>query len=432
MWLILFYFNILLLFPTLTNTNGQNLIKFDAETLNKLRLTSSNLLKLISYIDFELLNEYQCAIECVKDQSICTGYAYNATNKICSLYEESTKIVSSDIIKLREEIKPNVCDKVKCKPGAICVDYDSNGKKVPSCVCLNGQSTPDDCDKIENNIWTDYNDWSPCSVTCGEGYQFRKRECLSSNDKTRKISTDNCIGRNIETKPCDITTCPVYGTWTQWTPCSTFCGIGLKQRNRSCIPPGSNCGNYTHEQRACGEANCQRVAGIKQTEPENYPLKGYLAIREGDILCVPQNSSVMAKHMADLVCKSIGLSRGAQYAFLNPIRFNSTCYPGILCDGTEKDFYDCKYDRKLGLSDISELFAVVARCIVDGGFSSWSDWTQCTKTCGTGQTFRSRTCTNPSPSIPEPETMNDDLSSLAGKNCTGDFQQVKTCNDQPC
>ena len=41
--------------------------------------------------------------------------------------------------------------------------------------------------------------------------------------------------------------------------------------------------------------------GIKETEPQKYPLKGYLAIREGDILCVSQNSSGTAKHMADLV-----------------------------------------------------------------------------------------------------------------------------------
>ena len=41
--------------------------------------------------------------------------------------------------------------------------------------------------------------------------------------------------------------------------------------------------------------------GIKQTEPKLFPLKGYLSVREGDILCVPQNSSGMAKHMADLV-----------------------------------------------------------------------------------------------------------------------------------
>ncbi len=44
---------------------------------------------------------------------------------------------------------------------------------------------------------------------------------------------------------------------------------------------------------------------------------------------------------------------------------------------------------------------------------------------------RSRTCTDPSPSVPEPETIVDDLS-LAGMNCTGDYTQVKTCNEQPC
>lgn len=110
----------------------------------------------------------------------------------------------------------------------------------------------------------------------------------------------------------------VYGPWSSWTPCSTFCGIGSKQRNRSCIPPGSNCGNYTFEQRACGEANCQRVIGeihsvglltegndyflgIKETEANKHPLKGYLAIREGDIICIANNNSATAKHMADLV-----------------------------------------------------------------------------------------------------------------------------------
>ncbi|UJR30136.1 hypothetical protein I4U23_017677 [Adineta vaga] len=430
MSVLLFLTNILL-FSSITTNSGQSLIKFTEQTLNKLRLTPASVSKSTSYVDFALLNEYQCAIECVKDQSICTGYAYDATKKMCSLYEDSTRKLDSDIIKIREEVQSNVCDKMNCKSGAICVDYDSSGRKVATCVCLNGQSTPDDCDKIETNVWTDFNDWSVCSVTCGEGYRFRKRQCLAANDRTQKLSSDQCIGKDIEIQPCDITHCPVYGPWTPWTPCSTFCGIGFKQRNRSCNPPGSNCGNYTDEQRACGEANCQRVAGIKQTEAEKFPLKGYLAIREGDILCVPQNSSSMAKHMADLVCKSIGLVRGAQYAFLNPIRFNSTCYPGILCDGTEKDFYDCKYDRSLASSDIKELFAVVARCIVDGGFSSWTQWSTCSKPCGTGQMTRSRLCNNPSPSIPEPEiTLEDPL--LAGKNCTGDYTQVKTCNEQAC
>jgi hypothetical protein len=30
-------------------------------------------------------------------------------------------------------------------------------------------------------------------------------------------------------------------------------------------------------------------------------MKGYLAIREGDILCIPENNTGIAKHMANLV-----------------------------------------------------------------------------------------------------------------------------------
>ena len=63
-------------------------------------------------------------------------------------------------------------------------------------------------DIVEMGKWGKFNDWSACSVTCGEGYRFRKRECFSSTDANQKIASDNCIGKNIEIQPCDITTCP--------------------------------------------------------------------------------------------------------------------------------------------------------------------------------------------------------------------------------
>ncbi len=105
MWLILIFSNICIAFTATINTTSPRLIKFDQETLNKLRFSSSSQSTSVSYIDFELLNEYQCAIECVKDQSICTGYAYDATNKICSLYDDSTKVVGADITKLVSSIR---------------------------------------------------------------------------------------------------------------------------------------------------------------------------------------------------------------------------------------------------------------------------------------------------------------------------------------
>ena len=56
---------------------------------------------------------------------------------------------------------------------------------------------------------------------------------------------------------------------------------------------------------------------------------------------------------------------------------------------------------------------------VDGGFDLWSAWTTCSETCGTGTQSRSRTCTNPVPAN-------------LGQNCTGDFDQAKSCKLTSC
>ena len=45
-------------------------------------------------------------------------------------------------------MKTNVCDNFKCKPDAICISRNEDEKEKPICVCLNGQPTPDNCDKI--------------------------------------------------------------------------------------------------------------------------------------------------------------------------------------------------------------------------------------------------------------------------------------------
>lgn len=102
MWFILVVCNVFLATTVSSNTKttGPTLIKFDEETLNKLRLPSARLLSADSYIDYELLNEYQCAIECVKDQSVCTGYAYDSAVKICSLFGDSNQGIDPEITKI--------------------------------------------------------------------------------------------------------------------------------------------------------------------------------------------------------------------------------------------------------------------------------------------------------------------------------------------
>lgn len=57
--------------------------------------------------------------------------------------------------------------------------------------------------------------------------------------------------------------------------------------------------------------------------------------------------------------------------------------------------------------------------VVDGGWSLWGPWQQCSRTCGGGVEFSYRECTNPVPQN-------------GGKYCEGQRVQYQSCNTQPC
>ncbi|XP_061781929.1 A disintegrin and metalloproteinase with thrombospondin motifs 8-like isoform X2 [Nerophis lumbriciformis] len=57
--------------------------------------------------------------------------------------------------------------------------------------------------------------------------------------------------------------------------------------------------------------------------------------------------------------------------------------------------------------------------VVDGGWSTWGPWQQCSRTCGGGVEFSNRECTSP-----EPQN--------GGKYCEGLRVQYQSCNTEPC
>ncbi|XP_029964672.1 A disintegrin and metalloproteinase with thrombospondin motifs 8 [Salarias fasciatus] len=57
--------------------------------------------------------------------------------------------------------------------------------------------------------------------------------------------------------------------------------------------------------------------------------------------------------------------------------------------------------------------------VVDGGWSSWGPWQQCSRTCGGGVEFSYRECSDPVPQN-------------GGKYCEGQRVQYQSCNIQPC
>ena len=57
--------------------------------------------------------------------------------------------------------------------------------------------------------------------------------------------------------------------------------------------------------------------------------------------------------------------------------------------------------------------------LVDGVWTAWGSWGQCTVTCGGGKSTKTRTCTNPRPQH-------------GGAPCAGADNSKKDCNTQVC
>ena len=56
---------------------------------------------------------------------------------------------------------------------------------------------------------------------------------------------------------------------------------------------------------------------------------------------------------------------------------------------------------------------------INGGWSVWTEWSVCTKTCGMGRRYRYRTCDNPAPFG-------------NGTQCSGQNRDVAICNLTAC
>ena len=68
---------------------------------------------------------------------------------------------------------------------------------------------------------------------------------------------------------------------------------------------------------------------------------------------------------------------------------------------------------------VSKLTLKLSAFTVDGGYSDFGDWSECSAECGGGTQTRSRTCTNPAPAH-------------GGADCVGDSIETRVCNTQAC
>uniref|UniRef100_A0A452S6D2 Complement factor properdin n=1 Tax=Ursus americanus TaxID=9643 RepID=A0A452S6D2_URSAM len=150
-----------------------------------------------------------------------------------------------------------------------CKGLLGGGVSVEDC-CLNpayGFQEPGSklCHACRSPRWSPWSAWAPCSVTCSEGSQLRHRRCIGHDGQcAEKVETGTL---EWQLQACeDQKCCPEMGGWSNWepwTPCSVTCSKGTRTRQRKCNQPTPKCGGHCPgEPRESEACDTQQVCPI--------------------------------------------------------------------------------------------------------------------------------------------------------------------------
>ncbi|XP_068939311.1 SCO-spondin-like [Petaurus breviceps papuanus] len=284
-----------------------------------------------------------------------------------------------------------------------------------NCSCTHGQFT---CSLMHCPVtggFTPWSQWGPCSRSCGGmGTRTRSRKC--AHPKPAHGGQD-CQGPRQDLEYCLSPGCPAiclslsvlifclpteaegttglpgtalpdgWGTWSPWSPCSRSCTDPthptLRGRSRHCL------------------ANCTSGESI-QERPCNLPLctGSILPVCPGPG-CTGGNCSWTEWAPWAPCSRSCGVGQQRRLRAYYPPGPGGHWCPDILTAYQERRFCNLR------------------ACPVAGGWSHWSPWSWCDRSCGGGRSLKSRSCTRPPPKN-------------GGAPCSGEQHRVRLCNPEPC
>ena len=290
--------------------------------------------------------------------------------------------------------------------------------------------------------YTHWSKFSQCSLSCGNGTKTRTRNC---SNPTPQHGGSNCSvhGHHTQTVSCNTHPCPVHGNYSEWTgfsPCSQSCGNGTKTRTRSCTNPspqygGNNCSHYGNSSHvlACNTHHCPVDGGYTAWSSFSRCTESCgNGTKRRSRRCTNPLPQFGGRN-----CSASGPSFETKVCFMRPCPVHGGYTPWSkfspcskeCAGGTQQRTRNCsnpipKHGGKscINLGQATEMRVCnLHNCPVDGGYSNWTEFTNCTKTCGNGTKTRSRSCSNPLPQY-------------GGRNCSKLGPDIETveCNTHHC
>jgi len=268
----------------------------------------------------------------------------------------------------REVVRPGAHGGMPCQ---------SELKEAAACEIENHTVIALDC-KL-----SDWGPWTLCSRTCEGGQTQRQREI--------EVHAANggapCEDTTEETVPCNDFACSVdpesrdcsLSTWSEWSECSADCGQGLQRRSRSvrvlAIEGGIGCNDPLEEIRLCADS---KPCDHDDCEWGHWSGWGLCSQSCGG--GYRSRNRTVTKHP----------SRGGDPCdALDSIKQIESC-------NTKPCFLDC----------------------IDGLWAAWDEWSECSRTCGPGMSWRSRRMAI--------------KASPCGQPVEGETTEARQCNEDVC
>lgn len=157
-----------------------------------------------------------------------------------------------------------------------------------------------------NGGWTSWSSWSQCSRDCSRGIRSRKRTCTSPEPRH---GGQTCLGPAQEYQECNVTPCPVDGSWScwsGWSKCSVTCGGGHYMRTRTCNNPppaygGDICLGLHTEEALCNIQSCPESWSNWSEWSQCDSAGSQLRVRHCDIL-FPTGNQCSGNHTETRAC----------------------------------------------------------------------------------------------------------------------------------